>query len=245
VKIPAPAVDERAGTSHTETAVFAGGCFWGVQGVFQHVRGVTRVTSGYSGGSASNAQYEMVGTGMTGHAESVEIRYDPTQISYGKLLQIFSVAQSHATELSGARPRHAVPLGDLPAHAGATLDCRGIYRPARHVKAYRAPIVTRRGDYKAFPAENYHQDLLVKNPSYPYIVINDLPKLGNLKTMFPDVVGMMRCWYRREVEAIGERWRQGQPSTLTAIVRTSRSQGRPPPIQNQWEICLASSSGPT
>jgi peptide-methionine (S)-S-oxide reductase len=128
--------------------VFAGGCFWGVQGVFQHVRGVTRVTSGYSGGSASNAQYEMVGTGMTGHAESVEIRYDPTQISYGKLLQIFSVAHN-PTQLNYQGPDHGTQYRSaIFPHAGATLDCRGYIAQLDTSKAYRAPIVTRVEDYK-------------------------------------------------------------------------------------------------
>ncbi|MEK7319833.1 MAG: peptide-methionine (S)-S-oxide reductase MsrA [Pseudomonadota bacterium] len=190
VKIPAPAVDERAGTSHTETAVFAGGCFWGVQGVFQHVRGVTRVTSGYSGGSASNAQYEMVGTGMTGHAESVEIRYDPTQISYGKLLQIFFSVAHNPTQLNYQGPDHGTQYRSaiFPRSPVQRSIAEAYIAQLDTSKAYRAPIVTRVEDYKGFfPAENYHQDFLVKNPSYPYIVINDLPKIGNLKTMFPDV----------------------------------------------------------
>lgn len=190
VKIPAPAVDERPGTSHAETAVFAGGCFWGVQGVFQHVRGVTRVTSGYSGGSAHTAQYEMVGTGMTGHAESVEIRYDPSQISYGKLLQIFFSVAHNPTELNYQGPDHGTQYRSaiFPLSPVQRSVAESYIAQLGEAKAYRAPIVTRVEDYKGFfPAENYHQDFLVKNPNYPYIVINDLPKIGNLKTMFPDV----------------------------------------------------------
>jgi len=190
VKIPAPAIDEKPGTSHTETAVFAGGCFWGVQGVFQHVRGVTRVMSGYAGGSASSAQYEMVGTGMTGHAESVEIRYDPNQISYGKLLQIFFSVAHNPTQLNYQGPDHGTQYRSavFPLSPMQRSVAEAYIAQLGAAKAYRAPIVTRVEDYKGFfPAENYHQDFLVKNPTYPYIVINDLPKIGNLKAMFPDV----------------------------------------------------------
>jgi len=190
VKIPAPAIDEKPGTSHSETAVFAGGCFWGVQGVFQHVRGVTRVMSGYAGGSASTAQYEMVGTGMTGHAESVEIRYDPNQISYGKLLQIFFSVAHNPTQLNYQGPDHGSQYRSaiFPVSPVQRSVAEAYIAQLGAAKAYRAPIVTRIEDYKGFfPAENYHQDFLVKNPNYPYIVINDLPKIGNLKAMFPDV----------------------------------------------------------
>jgi len=190
VRIPAPAMDEKPGASHSETAVFAGGCFWGVQGVFQHVRGVTRVTSGYAGGSANTAQYEMVGTGMTGHAESVEIRYDPNQISYGKLLQIFFSVAHNPTELNYQGPDHGTQYRSavFPLSPVQRSIAEAYIAQLGAAQAYRAPIVTRVEDYKGFfPAENYHQDFLVKNPTYPYIVINDLPKIGNLKTMFPDV----------------------------------------------------------
>jgi len=190
VKIPAPTVDEKPGTSHSETAVFAGGCFWGVQGVFEHVRGVTRATSGYAGGAASTAQYEKVGTGLTGHAESVEIRYDPTQITYGKLLQIFFSVAHNPTQLNyqgpdrGTQYRSAI----FPLTPEQRSIAQAYITQLGSAKSYRAAIVTRVEDYKGFyPAEDYHQDFLVKNPSYPYIVINDLPKIGNLKVMFPEV----------------------------------------------------------
>lgn len=190
VKIPAPTVDEKPGTIHSETAVFAGGCFWGVQGVFQHVRGVTRVTSGYAGGNASTAQYEKVGTGLTGHAESVEIRFDPTQVSYGKLLQIFFSVAHNPTQLNYQGPDHGTQYRSaiFPLTPVQRSVAESYITQLGTAKAFKAPIVTRVEDYKGFyAAENYHQDFLVKNPNYPYIVINDLPKIGNLKTMFPDV----------------------------------------------------------
>ncbi|WP_019449271.1 peptide-methionine (S)-S-oxide reductase MsrA [Cupriavidus sp. BIS7] len=190
VKIPAPAIDEKPGTSHSETAVFAGGCFWGVQGVFQHVRGVTRATSGYAGGSATTAQYEMVGTGMTGHAESVEVRYDPTQVSYGKLLQIFFSVAHDPTQLNYQGPDHGTQYRSaiFPLTPEQKSIADAYIAQLGNARAWQSPIVTRVEPYKGFyAAENYHQDFLVKNPNYPYIVINDLPKIGNLKKMFPDV----------------------------------------------------------
>ncbi|MEN7530048.1 MULTISPECIES: peptide-methionine (S)-S-oxide reductase MsrA [unclassified Cupriavidus] len=190
VKIPAPLVDEKPGTSHAETAVFAGGCFWGVQGVFQHVRGVTLVTSGYAGGAANTAQYEKVGTGNTGHAEAVEVRYDPTQVTYGKLLQIFFSVAHNPTQLNYQGPDHGTQYRS--AIFPRTPDQRSIadayIAQLGSAKAWSSPIVTRvETDKKFYAAENYHQDFLVKNPNYPYIVFNDLPKVGNLKTMFPEV----------------------------------------------------------
>jgi peptide-methionine (S)-S-oxide reductase len=190
VKIPAPAIDEKPGTSHSETAVFAGGCFWGVQGVFQHVRGVTRATSGYAGGSSTTAQYEMVGTGMTGHAESVEVRYDPTQVSYGKLLQIFFSVAHDPTQLNYQGPDHGTQYRSaiFPLTPEQKSIADAYIAQLGNARAWQSPIVTRVEPYKGFyAAENYHQDFLVKNPNYPYIVINDLPKIGNLKKMFPDV----------------------------------------------------------
>lgn len=188
VVIAPPAIDEPVGASHSETAVFAGGCFWGVQGVFQHVRGVTQAVSGYSGGAADTAQYETVSTGDTGHAESVEVTYDPTQVTYGRLLQIFFSVAHDPTELNrqgpdtGTQYRSALfptnPMQRTVAQAYiAQLD-------ASH--AFAKPIVTRIEDFKGFyPAEAYHQNFLALNPNYPYIVINDLPKVANLKRLDP------------------------------------------------------------
>lgn len=190
VKIPAPVVDEKPGTSHSATAVFAGGCFWGVQGVFEHVRGVTRVTSGYAGGAANTAQYGKVGTGSTGHAESVEIRYDPTQISYGRLLQIFFSVAHNPTQLNYQGPDHGTQYRSAvfsltPEQASIA---QAYIAQLGTSKAWPAPIVTRVEPGKTFyAAESYHQDYLVRNPHDMYIVINDLPKIGNLKKLFPEV----------------------------------------------------------
>lgn len=189
VSIPAPAADESKPDARSATAVFAGGCFWGVQGVFQHVQGVTEALSGYAGGAATTAQYEDVGTGSTGHAEAVQITYDPQQISYGRLLQIhFSVAHD-PTQLNrqgpdrGTQYRSSVFALDesqrkLATQYIAQLDASG---------AYPRPLATTIETGKTFyPAENYHQDYLTLNPTNGYIVANDLPKVENLKRMFPE-----------------------------------------------------------
>jgi len=169
--------------------VLAGGCFWGVQGVFQHVKGVQRVLAGYSGGDQTTATYEEVSTGATGHAESVEITFDPSQISYGEILRIFFSVAHDPTELNrqgpdvGTQYRSAIFFSDASQQQiaqayVAQLDRSGIF--AR-------PIATRLDPLKGFfPAEAYHQDFLVRNPTYPYIVFNDLPKIASLKQLFPD-----------------------------------------------------------
>jgi len=188
VKIPPPAVDDTAGASGMQTAVFAGGCFWGVQGVFQRVQGVSQAVSGYSGGKASTAKYEMVGSGLTGHAESVKITYDPKRVSYGTLLQIYFSVAHDPTQLNRQNPdvgpqyRSAVFYGDAAQKATtekyiAQLDA---------AKVYRSKIVTQVVPLDAFyAAEDYHQDYLTLNPTQGYIAHFDLPKIDNLKTMFP------------------------------------------------------------
>jgi len=188
VAIPPPAQDEPAAGRHTETAVVAGGCFWGVQGVFQHVKGVANAVSGYSGGKKETAHYEEVGTGVTGHAESVEVTFDPTQVSYGTLLQVYFSVAHNPTQLNFQGPDHGpqyrsalFPLDDAQRKVAtayiAQLDA---------AKAFPRPIVTRVEAYKGFfPAEGYHQNFLALNPDYPYIVYNDLPKVADLKKMFP------------------------------------------------------------
>lgn len=207
VKIPAPVADEKplasgaSGAGRTQTAVFAGGCFWGVQGVFEHVRGVTRVTSGYAGGAANTAQYERVGTGSTGHAESVEIRYDPTQVSYGKLLQIFFSVAHNPTQLNYQGPDHGTQYRSaiFPTTPEQRTIAQAYITQLGSAKSYGAPIVTRIEDDKGFyAAEDYHQDFLVKNPRHPYIVINDLPKIVNLKAMFPEI-------YREDAVLVSKR----------------------------------------
>ncbi|TCL75725.1 peptide-methionine (S)-S-oxide reductase MsrA [Rhizobium sp. BK251] len=185
--IPAPAVDEQGGAGK-ETAVFAGGCFWGVQGVFQHVNGVINATSGYAGGSKENAHYEMVGSGQTGHAESVAVVFDPRKVSYGHLLQIYFSVAHDPTQLNrqgpdtGTQYRSAIfPTNDEQARIAEAYIAQ-----LNKARVYDAAIVTKIEPAKSFyPAEGYHQDFLTNNPTYPYIVINDLPKIENLKQIFP------------------------------------------------------------
>jgi peptide-methionine (S)-S-oxide reductase len=189
-KIPAPVQDEKIGAAHSETAVFAGGCFWGVQGVFEHVRGVKQVASGYTGGAASTAQYETVSEGDTGHAESVQITYDPTQISYGRLLQIFFSVAHDPTELNYQGPDHGTQYRSaiFPADAQQRGVAQAYIAQLDKAHVFSGPVVTRVEDFKGFyPAENYHQNFLALHPDYPYIAINDMPKVAALKKMFPDL----------------------------------------------------------
>src|SRR5579863_2365582 len=187
VIIPPPTADVQ-NASGIQTAVLAGGCFWGVQGVFQHTRGVVNAVSGYSGGNKSNADYQMVSTGTTGHAESVEIKYDPKKISYGKILQIFFSVAHDPTQLnrqgpdSGTQYRSAIFYGSESQQSVA----QAYIAQLNASRAFARTIVTRVDPLKGFyPAEDYHQDFLIYNPTYPYIVINDLPKIENLKRTFP------------------------------------------------------------
>jgi peptide-methionine (S)-S-oxide reductase len=186
--LPAPLVDEPAQGAASETAVLAGGCFWGVQGVFQHVKGVTSAVSGYAGGEKSTAEYETVSTGTTGHAESVNVTFDPRQISYGRILQIYFAVAHDPTELnrqgpdSGTQYRSEIFAG-TPEQAKVARDYIAQLDKAG---AFRAPIVTRVEALRGFyPAEGYHQNFLTNNPNYPYIVINDLPKIEALKRLYP------------------------------------------------------------
>ena len=190
VVIPAPAVDEPAAGRHTETAVFAGGCFWGVQGVFQHVKGVTNAVSGYSGGAKDTAQYETVSTGSTGHAESVQVTFDPTQVSYGKLLQVYFSVAHNPTELNYQGPDHGTQYRSalFPLDDEQRKVAQAYIAQLGSAKAFGAPIVTHVEAYKGFyPAEAYHQNFLTLNPDYPYIAYNDLPKVADLKRVFPAV----------------------------------------------------------
>lgn len=189
-KIPPPAVDEKVAANHNETAVFAGGCFWGVQGVFEHVRGVKQVASGYTGGAAKTAQYETVSDGDTGHAESVQITYDPTQITYGRLLQIFFSVAHNPTELNYQGPDHGTQYRSavFPVNAEQRSVAQAYIAQLDKAHVFSSPVVTRVEDFKGFyAAENYHQNFLALHPDYPYIVINDLPKVTDLKRMFPDL----------------------------------------------------------
>jgi len=191
VVIPAPAVDAAAPAgAGPQTIVVAGGCFWGVQAVFQHTKGVTGAVSGYAGGDKQTAHYEMVGSGRTGHAESVQITFDPRQISLGKILQIYFSVAHNPTELNrqgpdvGTQYRSAIFYAndDQKRIANAYIAELG------KAHAFSRPIVTQLEPLSGFyPAEDYHQDFAVLHPSYPYIVFNDLPKVENLKHVFADV----------------------------------------------------------
>jgi peptide-methionine (S)-S-oxide reductase len=187
--VPAPASDEAAAPGATsEVAVLAGGCFWGVQGVFQHVTGVTSAVSGYAGGDQKTAQYETVSGGATGHAESVQITFDPRQITYGRILQIYFSVAHDPTELnyqgpdSGTQYRSAI----FPANDGQARIAQAYIAQLDAAHAFDKPVVTKIEPGRSFyPAEAYHQDFLTRHPTYPYIVINDLPKVENLKRLFP------------------------------------------------------------
>ncbi|SRR5581483_8184477 len=189
--LPDPVVDPTAAPAkHTETAVLAGGCFWGVQAVFQHLKGVNRVVSGYSGGAPETAEYRKVSTGTTGHAESVQITYDPSRISFGQILKVYFSVAHDPTELNrqgpdvGAQYRSAIFYsGDEQRRVAsayiAQLDA---------TKAFRRRIVTQVVPLKAFyPAEAYHQDYVEHHPDQPYVAINDLPKIENLRRQFPNL----------------------------------------------------------
>src|SRR5262244_2852191 len=188
VVIPTPLFDNPKVSGPLQTAVLAGGCFWGVQGVYQHVRGVRTVLSGYAGGTRETAHYQMVSRGTTGHAESVEIRFDPKEVSYGEILQIYfsvvavSLKKNRQGPDVGTQYRSAIFYADESQKRIAEAYIAQLDR----TKVFRRPIVTRVERLTGFyPAEDYHQDFLLKNPNYPYIVFNDLPKIASLKRLFP------------------------------------------------------------
>ena len=186
VIVPPPAIDVPP-SDDIQTAVVAGGCFWGVQGVFQHTAGVVNAVSGYAGGGKATAQYETVSTGTTGHAESVQIKYDPKQISYGKILQIFFSVVHDPTQLnrqgpdSGTQYRSAI----FTTSDEQKKVAEAYIAQLTAAKVYKKPIVTRVGPLEGFyPAEAYHQDYLTLHPNQPYIAYNDIPKVENLKKIF-------------------------------------------------------------
>ncbi len=169
-------------------AVFAGGCFWGLEGVFEHVAGVKSVTSGYAGGAAATAHYEVVGTGLTGHAESVRIAYDPAKVGYAQLLRIYFSVATDPTQLNHQEPDDGTQYrGTVFAQSPAQAEVAKAYiAQLNQAKAFRTPVVTTVETGKAFyPAEAHHQHFLANNPNYPYIVYNDLPKVAALKKLFP------------------------------------------------------------
>jgi len=197
VVIPPPAFDNPKAAGDLKTAVLAGGCFWGVHGVYQRVNGVHKVLSGYSGDSRAKAHYELVSTGTTTHAESVEITYDPAIVSYGELLQIFFSVVHDPTQLNrqgpdvGTQYRSAIFYGD----DNEKKIAEDYIAQLNDAKVFGLPIVTRVNPLNAFyAAEDYHQDFLLHNPNYPYIVINDLPKVKNLERLFPEKTMAEPVW---------------------------------------------------
>jgi peptide-methionine (S)-S-oxide reductase len=187
--VPPPAVDEAKGASAPEVAVVAGGCFWGVQGVFQHVKGVVSAVSGYDGGAKETAHYDMTSRGDTGHAESVRITFDPKTVSYGRILQIYFSVAHDPTELNRQGPDEGTQYRStiFPVNAEQAQVANAYIAQLNGAHAFRAPVVTTVEENRTFyPAEAYHQDFLVQNPTYPYIVFNDLPKIENLKRLFPE-----------------------------------------------------------
>ena len=187
--VPPPPIDQHAAAAE-QVAVLAGGCFWGVQAVFQHVKGVTGAVSGYAGGDRQSAQYETVSSGGTGHAESVRITFDPKIVSYGRLLQVYFSVAHDPTERDrqgpdvGTQYRSAI----FPTTSEQERIAKAYIADLDRAHVFRSAVATRiEPDRQFYPAEDYHQDFLARNPTYPYIVINDLPKIEDLKRNFPEL----------------------------------------------------------
>ena len=188
--IPPPEASQSSAGAGTEVAVLAGGCFWGVQGVFQHVDGVRNAVSGYAGGAAGTAHYRMVGSGRTGHAEAVAVTFDPAEISYGEILHIFFSVAHDPTELDRQGPDFGPQYRStiFPRDAEQARIAKEYIAQLDATGLYESPIVTTIEPGRAFyPAEDYHQDYLSRNPTQPYIVYNDLPKIEHLRRLFPQV----------------------------------------------------------
>lgn len=187
--LPDPKIDAPLSmAANAQTAVFAGGCFWGVEAVFEHVKGVTKVVSGYSGGSADTASYDRVSSGSTDHAESVRIAYDPSRISYGQLLKVFFSVAHDPTELNRQGPDVGTQYRSAIFYASDEQKrvAEAYIAQLQAARSFRRPIVTQLTRLQAFyEAEAYHQDYLVRHPNDPYIVFNDLPKIANLQRQFP------------------------------------------------------------
>ena len=187
VKVPAATMSEPV-AGHREIAVFAGGCFWGVEGVFSHVKGVSSVTSGYAGGAASTANYKTVSSGMTGHAESVQIVFDPAQINYADLLRIYFSVVADPTLVNRQGPDTGTQYRSalFPASAAQQRVAHAYLEQLTAAHAFPRPIATRiELNHRFYPAEAYHQDFMARNPTYPYIVVNDRPKVEALRRLFP------------------------------------------------------------
>jgi peptide-methionine (S)-S-oxide reductase len=189
--VPPPTVDEHVPATVTgETAVLAGGCFWGMQGVFEHVKGVKRVLSGYAGGERGTAQYDTVSGGDTGHAESVQIVFDPRQVSYGQVLRIYFSVAHNPTELNRQGPDEGTQYRSeiFAANASQQNVARAYIAQLDRARVFSSPIVTRVEPFKGFyAAEGYHQDYLIHHPESLYIQVNDLPKIAQLKRLYPQL----------------------------------------------------------
>ena len=187
--VPAPAIDEASATaSRTDSIVLSGGCFWGVQGVFEHVKGVTQALSGYTGGAGTTAQYETVSTGSTGHAESVKVTYDPSRISLGQVLRIFFSVALDPTRTDGQGPDEGSQYRSeiWVSNPEQAHIAKAYIAQLDQAHAFSAPIATRVDPLRGFfPAEGYHQDYLVLNPDAGYIAVNDMPKVQALQQLFP------------------------------------------------------------
>ena len=186
VAIPAPTVDA-AERGNTAVAVFAGGCFWGLEGVYEHVAGVRRVTSGFAGGAGGEANYDTVSGGRTNHAEAVRIVYNPSQVSYGRLLQIFFSVAHDPTQLNRQGPDHGRQYRSaiFPQNAEQRRVAAAYIAQLGQARRFRGAIVTRLEGGGFYPAEAYHQDFMRRNPRHPYIVANDAPKVADLRATFP------------------------------------------------------------
>lgn len=190
VSLPPPAFDPTPASDRRQKLVVAGGCFWGMQGVFQHVKGVSRAVSGYAGGTEKTAHYNLVSQGDTRHAESVEIDYDPKVVSLGKLLQVFFSVGHDPTQLNRQGPDEGTQYRSAIFFSSSEQEtiARSYIAQLSAAKAFEAPIVTKLEPLLGFyPAEAYHQDYLIQHPRAPYIVFNDLPKIENLKRLFPNL----------------------------------------------------------
>jgi peptide-methionine (S)-S-oxide reductase len=189
--VPGPAADEaRAAAPAKETAVVAGGCFWGIQAVFQHVKGVVSATSGYSGGTAKNPDYETVSSGETGHAESVQIVYDPSQVTYGELLRVFFSVALDPTEVNRQGPDEGTQYRSVIFYGNDEQKhiAEAYITQLNSAKVFRKSIATQVVPLKAFyEAEGYHQNYATLHPDNPYIVYNDAPKVANLRREFPEL----------------------------------------------------------
>jgi peptide-methionine (S)-S-oxide reductase len=195
VTLPDPAIDVPAATTGDATAVFAGGCFWGIEAVFEHVKGVKDVVSGFAGGSAKQADYRTVSTGTTGHAESVRVTYDPSKVTYGELLKVFFAVAHDPTQLNrqgpdvGPQYRSAIFYTDTDQERVAKAYVDQLTKE----KVFARPIVTEIVPLdKFFMAEAYHQDYMRHHPNEPYIIINDAPKVAHLRERFPEMYREIR-----------------------------------------------------